>query len=125
MVTSVIFAVGIVAMVIGLGVAAAYCMGWVEQFSRYAGRRHKERRPASSLVVRDALFSAMLRQNYTPRLKAILNEPSLFDRVAPNTRYVDLRIEDDNYTWQRVRKPAVDSPGNDVPEHTEATVPTL
>ena len=121
MVTSVIFAVGVVALAIGLGVAAAYCMEWVDRFRWYAGRRRNDRRRASQVGRVDAI----LQRDYATSLKAILGEPSLFDRVAPNARYVDMRIEDDNYTWQRVRKPAMDSPGNDVPEHPEATAPTL
>ena len=68
-------------------------------------------------------------------------------RFAHFSRYVDMCLEDDEYTWQRTHKPVVDSAGNDVPElhkqlyarweagvikvlpdeyaYDEATVPTL
>ena len=139
--------VGIVSMLGGYTLAMFMCLGgpallgrWVQRGMRVlrnkvwkAARRHKDRRPASSLVVRDALFSALLRQNYTPSLKATLVEPSLFDRVAPNNRYAGLRIHSDylverakaserEYIKSRLRedmeRPAwgQGGSGNDVPE---------
>ena len=87
----------ILAMFVCLG-GPAILSGWVSHIYRCAARRRKEWQLASQV----ARVDAILQRDYATSLNAILGEPSIFDRVAPNTRCVDMRMHSD-YLVERAK----------------------